>query len=251
MGYFHEGHLSLMRRARKETDRVVVSLFVNPAQFGPREDFRSYPRDFKRDLAMASKVGVDVLFAPPVRRMYPEGYQTFVKVEGLSDILEGAARPIHFRGVTTVVCKLFHLVQPDIAYFGQKDYQQARLIQKMVKDLDFDVKVKILPTVREPDGLAMSSRNIYLNPKERKRALSLFSSLQQGRDMIQSGTMDLTKILRGMKRSIERTPGVRLDYLKIVDPVTLEAVKKVMKKVLLVGAIGVGKTRLIDNLLVE
>ncbi len=250
MGCFHEGHLSLFRRAREETDVVVVSLYVNPAQFAPREDLQKYPRDFKRDFELAQKEKVDYLFCPSDSQMYPRPFSTFVSNEFLSSILEGKSRPAHFRGVLTVLTKLFHLVEPDTAYFGRKDYQQAFIVRKMAKELNFHLKIKVLPTVREKDGLAMSSRNLYLTPSQRSRAPALFSALQQGRDMVLSGTRSSTEILKKLRNSLRRTPGIRLDYLEMVDPETLEKVKEAREKALLVGAVWVGKTRLIDNLMV-
>lgn len=250
MGYFHEGHLFLFRRARKETDVVVVSLYVNPAQFAPNEDLQKYPRGFKRDFELAQKEKVDYLFCPTDKEMYPQPYSTFVVNESFSLILEGKSRPAHFRGVLTVLTKLFHLVEPDTAYFGQKDYQQALIVRKMAKELNFNLKIKVLPTVREEDGLAMSSRNLYLTPSERRRAPALFSALQQGRDMVLSGTRSSTEILERLKNSLRRTPGIRLDYLEMVDSETLKKVKEARKRTLLVGAVWVGKTRLIDNLMV-
>ncbi len=248
MGCFHEGHLSLFRRAKKESDVAVVSLYVNPTQFSPAEDYRRYPRNFKRDAMLARSEGVDILFKPSDRQIYPKDFSTFVCNDFLSSILEGKSRPVHFRGVTTILTKLFHWVMPDRVYLGQKDYQQALIVRKMVKDLNFPVTVKILPTVREKDGLAMSSRNLYLTPSERRRAPALFSALKQGRDMVLSGTRSSTEILKKIRSYLRRTPGVTLDYLEMVDPVTLEKMKEARKKALLVGAVWVGKTRLIDNL---
>ena len=248
MGYFHEGHLSLFRRARKEADVVIVSLYVNPARFAPQEDFKKYPRNFKRDLELAQGEKVDYLFCPTDKEMYPQPFSTFVSNESLSSVLEGKSRPAHFRGVLTILAKLFHLIEPDVAYFGQKDYQQALIIQKMIKELNFNLKIKVLPTVREKDGLAMSSRNLYLTPSERNRARTLFSALQQGRDMVSSGIRNSTEIFKKVKSCLRRTPGIKLDYLEMVDPETLEKIKEVHKRALLVGAIWVGKTRLIDNL---
>lgn len=250
MGYFHEGHLSLFRRARKEADVVIVSLYVNPVQFAPSEDLQKYPRNFKKDFELAQKEKVDYLFCPSDSQMYPRPFSTFVSNEFFSTILEGKSRPTHFRGVLTVLAKLFHLVEPDVAYFGQKDYQQAFIVRKMAKELNFNLIIKVLPTVREKDGLAMSSRNLYLTLSQRNRAQALFSALQQGRDMVLSGIGNSTVILERLKNSLRRTPGIRLDYLEMVDPETLEKVKEARKKTLLVGAVWVAKTRLIDNLMV-
>ena len=251
MGYLHEGHLSLMRRAKREAEKVVVSLFVNPAQFGPREDFKRYPRSFRKDLALVKKENVDLLFAPNASDIFPIGYETVVETKRLSKILEGKSRLNHFQGVTTVVCKLFHIVQPNIAYFGQKDYQQAVIIKRMVKDLNFNIKIRILPTIRDANGLALSSRNTYLSPWGRRSAPVLFCALQQGRDMIRSGTMDSVLVLAAMKKKIQQSQLVKLDYLAIVDTETLKPLKKIDKRILLVGAIWIGKTRLIDNLIVS
>lgn len=251
MGYFHEGHLSLFRRARAETGLLVVSVYVNPAQFAPHENYKRYPRDFKRDFKLAEKEKVDILFNPADRQMYPDRFSTFVCDQNLSKALEGKSRPVHFRGVLTVLAKLFHLTVPDAAYFGQKDYQQALLVQRMVRDLDFDIKIRVLPTVREEDGLAMSSRNHFLKREDRVRAVSLFSALQQGRDMISSGMRNSTEILKRLRGKIQETPGVKVDYLEIVDPATLRKIKRVKKRVLLAGAVWIRKTRLIDNLLVD
>jgi pantoate--beta-alanine ligase len=250
MGCFHEGHLSLFRRARKKDDVVIVSLYVNLTQFAPSEDLQKYPRNFKRDFELARKEKVDYLFCPSDSQMYPRPFSTFVSNEFLSNILEGKSRPTHFRGVLTVLTKLFHLVEPDTAYFGQKDYQQAFIVQKMARELNFNLKIKVLPTVREKNGLAMSSRNLYLTPSQRNRVPALFSALQQGRDMVLSETGSSTEILKKLRDSLRRTPGIRLDYLEMVDPETLEKVKSARKKTLLVGAVWVGKTRLIDNLMV-
>lgn len=248
MGCFHEGHLSLFRRAGRESDVVVVSLYVNPTQFSPMEDYRRYPRNFKRDAALARREGVNVLFKPSDRQVYPDDFSTFVCNSALSSVLEGRSRPTHFRGVTTILTKLFHWVTPDTVYLGQKDYQQALIVRRMAEDLNFPIRVKVSPTIREKDGLAMSSRNLYLTPEERKRAPALFSALRQGRDMILSGTESSTEILKKLRNYLRRIPGMRVDYLRIVNPETLEEVKEARKKTLLVGAVWVGNTRLIDNL---
>lgn len=250
MGYFHEGHLSLMRAARKENDVVVVSLFVNPTQFGPNEDLDRYPRDFDRDQRLAAEVGVDAIFAPTPEEMYPPGYATYVEVERLSQGLCGQSRPGHFRGVATVVCKLFNIVQPDRAYFGQKDFQQQLIIRRMVRDLNFPLTIVTVPTVREPDGLAMSSRNAYLSPEERKSALALIRSLKQGEALIRSGERQAQKIRQAMAETLGSDPRVCIDYVEVRDPESLEPVFTIDGEVLLAVAAFVGQTRLIDNLVV-
>jgi pantoate--beta-alanine ligase len=251
MGYFHEGHISLMKASKRECDITVLSIFVNPIQFGPKEDLKKYPRNLKRDFKMARSVGVDIVFYPSVRDMYPSHYLTCVGVEKLGDVLCGAFRPGHFRGVTTVVSKLFNIIQPDIAYFGQKDAQQAIIIKKMVEDLNMPLKVKVMPVVREKDKLAMSSRNVYLSPSERKDAGVLFFSLQQCVDMIKSGVRESSIIRRGIKRIIGRKKSARIEYVEIVNPVTLEPLKRVEKEALIAIAVRIGKTRLIDNIKVR
>ncbi|MDH7568114.1 MAG: pantoate--beta-alanine ligase [Armatimonadota bacterium] len=251
MGYFHAGHLELMRRARAENDLVVVSLFVNPTQFGPNEDFQRYPRDFERDAAMARQVGVDLLFAPPVEEMYPGPQLTWVDVEQLTERLEGASRPSHFRGVATVVAKLFLIVLPDRAYFGQKDFQQLQVVRRMVRDLNFPVAVVPVPTVREPDGLAMSSRNTYLSAEERRAATVLHRALRMGEERIAAGERDAAALGTAMRALIAQEPLVRLDYLSIADPETLEEQERVRLPVVICVAAFVGNTRLIDNVLVE
>jgi pantoate--beta-alanine ligase len=252
MGYFHEGHLSLMRYGREVGDRLVVSLFVNPTQFGPAEDFDRYPRDPERDAHLAREVGVDVLYTPGVAEMYPEGYQTYVTVEALSRNLCGASRPGHFRGVATVVLKLFHQVLPHLAIFGEKDYQQLVIIKRMVRDLDLPVEVVGRPIVREPDGLAMSSRNTYLSPEERQSALSLYRALKAARRLVSARKNQREEILEVVREIILKEPHTRIDYLALVDPETLEEVDKVSPAARLALAVWVGNTRLIDNaLLVE
>lgn len=251
MGYLHEGHLSLMRKARKENDYLVISIFVNPTQFGPREDFKRYPRNFSRDKQLSKSCGVDVIFYPRARDMYPQGYKTYVKVEDLSNVLCGASRPGHFRGVSTIVLKLFNIVQPDAAYFGRKDAQQAILVEKMVKDLNLAVKIKTLPTVREKDGLALSSRNIYLNKQQRKEAIILYKSLQTAVGMIQSGHKQPREIIAQMRKMIKSRRGSRIDYIKIVDIRNLTEVKKIKGRLLIAVAVFFGKTRLIDNVIIR
>jgi len=251
MGYFHEGHLSLMRRARSENDALVISIFVNPMQFGPGEDFAQYPRDIQRDLALAEKVEVDAAFTPDASEMYPEGYCTYIEVEGLSDKLCGRFRPGHFKGVATVVLKLFNIVQPDRAYFGQKDAQQLRVIQRMVEDLNLPVYVVPVPTVREPDGLAMSSRNVYLDSEERRAALVLSRSLLEARRAIEAGELDARKIVDLVRRMIQSEPLVHLEYVEACRFEDLEPVEVISGKVLLALAARVGKARLIDNIIIS
>lgn len=251
MGYLHEGHLSLMRRARRENDYLVISIFVNPTQFGPKEDFRRYPRDFARDKKLAKLCGTDVIFSPGAKDMYPSGYKTSVNVEDLNNILCGASRPGHFRGVTTVVLKLFNVVQADVAYFGQKDAQQAIIIKRMAEDLNLDVKIKTHPTIREKDGLAISSRNTYLSRKQRKDAIILYSSLQIAVGMIKSGYNSPRKIVAKMRKMIKSKPGVRIDYIKIVEVNGFKEVKRIKGHLLIAMAVFFGKTRLIDNVIIN
>lgn len=296
MGYLHEGHLSLIKQARKETGFVVISIFVNPTQFGPKEDYRKYPHDLNRDKRLAKMAGVDVVFAPSVSEIYPPSYSTplemnpvrdknlsngvnenlskssgntparriakkkrslsltgstYVEVEGISDILCGASRRGHFRGVATIVTKLFNIVQPDIAYFGQKDFQQAVIIKKMVKGLNMELKIKILPTVRERDGLAMSSRNTYLSPQERTDATVLYQSLQQARKMVKSNIKDPKLIKSKLKELIGKKKSAKVDYIAIVDPESLEEVKEITRSVAILLAVWIGKTRLIDNMFIR
>ncbi|MCD6506230.1 pantoate--beta-alanine ligase [Candidatus Poribacteria bacterium] len=252
MGYFHEGHLTLMRRAREENDLLVVSLFVNPTQFGPNEDYERYPRDLDRDRELAEKEGVDLLFVPSVEDMYPAGYATYVEVTGtLTSVLCGARRPGHFRGVTTVVAKLFNIVKPHRAYFGEKDAQQLRVIKRMAKDLNFDVEIISVPTVRESDGLAMSSRNEYLSPEERKAALVLWRSLNLARSLAEAGERKADRIISEMRRLIESEPLAKIDYVEIVDSETLEKVDRIEGEVLVALAVFIGTTRLIDNMIIS
>nr|WP_246167839.1 pantoate--beta-alanine ligase [Thermosulfurimonas marina] len=247
MGYFHEGHLALMRRARELSDTVVVSVFVNPIQFGPQEDLSRYPRDLERDRRLAESVGVDILFVPSVEEMYPEGFQTYVEVTELSKPLCGARRPGHFRGVCTVVLKLFHIVKPQVAVFGEKDYQQLKVIQRMVRDLNLDIEIVPHPTVREPDGLAMSSRNTYLRPEERESALSLYRSLELARRRVAEGERRAEVLKKEIVEFIQAHPGTRIDYVEFRDPETLEEKTRVDGPTLLALAVFVGKARLIDN----
>ncbi len=247
MGFFHEGHLELMRVAKDLADRVVVSLFVNPTQFGENEDLEAYPRDMERDLYGADSVGVDTVFAPSVEEMYPEGFQTTVHVARLTEHLCGPFRPGHFDGVTTVVAKLFHIVEPHVAVFGQKDYQQLTVITRMVRDLDMDVRIVGVPTIREPDGLAMSSRNTYLSPEERRSALSLSQSLEMAQEMVVGGERNARAIRSAVETHIRQAPGTRIEYVSLCHPATLEELETIEKETLLALAVFVGKARLIDN----
>jgi pantoate--beta-alanine ligase len=251
MGYFHEGHLSLMRRAKQENDLVVVSLFVNPAQFGPKEDYQSYPRDLKRDQSMAAEAGTDLMFVPEVTEMYPPGFETFVEVTKVSQGLCGASRPGHFRGVATVVIKLFNIVDPDRAYFGEKDAQQLRVIRRMATDLNLKLEIVGCPIVRESDGLAMSSRNVYLSPEERRAALVLYQALCKAGKMIDGGVRGVKEIRAEMVGLIDREPLAQLDYLEILDSAGLVPLDKIAGEVLIALAVKFGKTRLIDNMVFE
>jgi pantoate--beta-alanine ligase len=255
MGALHEGHLSLVRQARKENDIVVVSIFVNPTQFGPNEDFERYPRQFDKDKELLERENVDYIFYPSVSEMYPEGYETYVYLEKLPEHLCGLSRPGHFRGVATVVAKLFNIVQPDKAYFGQKDYQQALIIKKMVRDLNFPIEIVVMPIVREYDGLAMSSRNMYLSHEERKNANVLYKSLQRAKELIKGGERDVNKIKKEMEKIISSVPS-RIDYIEIVHPETLDSLevipgKGVIDRVVVAVAVFIGSARLIDNEIVE
>ena len=247
MGFFHEGHLSLMREGRKLGDLLVVSLFVNPTQFGPNEDFKNYPRDFEKDRKMAEGVGTDILFAPEAGEMYPPDHQTVVRVEKVTRNLCGRSMPTHFQGVATVVTMLFEIVMPQVAIFGEKDYQQLVTIKQMVSDLHMNVEVVGMPTVREADGLAMSSRNTYLLPEERKTALSLYRSLQKAKELLQKGEQNAHRILQEMKRILQAEPLVRMDYIQVCDARTLEDVERIEGDVVVALAAYLGKTRLIDN----
>lgn len=252
MGALHEGHLSLVRQARKENDIVVVSIFVNPIQFGPNEDLNKYPRTFESDKKALEKEKVDYLFFPTPLDMYPERFETYVNLKKLPYHLCGLSRPGHFEGVATVVTKLFNIVMPDIAYFGQKDYQQAKIIERMVSDLNFNINIKMMPIVREKDGLAMSSRNSYLSPEERKKALCLYNSLVLAKEMIEKGETKVEKIKKAMEEKIkEIAPDAKIDYIAIVDPETLSEVPIVDKKVVIALAVFIGTTRLIDNFIIE
>jgi pantoate--beta-alanine ligase len=247
MGALHEGHLSLVRAAKAQCDVVAVSIFVNPTQFGPTEDLAKYPRQFERDCALLEKEGVDILFAPTVEEIYPRGSVTWVVVEGLSDKLDGQSRPGHFRGVTTVVAKLFNIIEPDAAFFGQKDAAQLAVIRRMVRDLTFPVEIVACPIVREADGLAMSSRNAYLNGEERSRAIVLHRSLEEAEKRFLAGERNSNSLISAARELISSEPNVRLDYLEMVDPESLEPVEIISGTVLLAVAAYVGTTRLLDN----
>lgn len=252
MGYLHEGHLSLVRRARRECAHVVVSIFVNPTQFGPNEDYERYPRDPERDLGLLGGEGADVVFMPSVNEIYPPGFDQWVEVRGpLVERLEGAARPGHFRGVTTVVARLFRIVQPHRAYFGQKDAQQMRIIRRMVEEQRLPVQIVPMPTVREPDGLAMSSRNVYLSPEERNAALVLSRALALARDLVMGrGVRDADAVRRAVRDLIAREPAVRPEYVSVADEATLDELETIDRPALILLAAHVGSTRLIDNAVV-
>jgi len=249
MGYFHEGHLSLVRQAKKENPSVVVSIFVNPTQFGPSEDFRDYPRDLRRDLELLQNV--DIAFVPSEEEMYPSGFNSWIDVGRITQRLEGASRPGHFRGVTTICAKLFNIIQPTRAYFGQKDVQQAVVIKKMVSDLNMNLEIIVVPTVRESDGLAMSSRNIYLDAEERQAAIVLFKALSLARHLWQSGEKDADKIRHQMTSLIQKDPLARIDYVSIADANTLEELNVIDRPALASLAVTIGKTRLIDNIILK
>lgn len=251
MGALHAGHHSLIRTARKECDFVVVSIFVNPAQFGPNEDYTRYPRTLEGDMAMCRGEGVNVVYFPSEETMYPPGFATSVEVAGLTNALEGAYRPGHFRGVTTVVLKLFNIVPAHAAYFGQKDYQQQTLIRRMVEDLNVPIDIRVCPTVREPDGLALSSRNVYLSPDERRSALALSRSLKLAEERLRYGDRDVAAIRQAMLDLLNSTPHVKPDYATLIHPDTLEEVSQVLPKLVAVVAARVGATRLIDNLIIS
>jgi len=248
MGALHKGHLSLLKRAKKLGDFVVASVFVNPTQFGPKEDYKKYPRDFKKDKKLLQKAGCDLIFAPRVKDIYPEGYLTYVDVDELSEKLEGAYRSGHFRGVCTIVAKLFNIVMPDYTIFGQKDAQQAIIIKKMTEDLNFPVRIIVSPTVREKDGLACSSRNSYLNPEERTQAKVLYQALKLGEKLIKAGEKTPEKIVNKMRELINKEKLSRIDYISLTDTERLESVKIIKGEILLSLTVKFGKTRLIDNL---
>ena len=251
MGFLHEGHLSLMRKAREENHTLVVSIFVNPTQFGPEEDYDSYPRDLEKDASLCRELGCDVLFTPASDEMYPEGSVTKVSVAGMTETLCGASRPGHFDGVTTVVCKLFNIVRPHAAYFGLKDYQQYRVLFQMVQDLDMNIRIVGLPTIREEDGLAMSSRNAYLYDDERSGALTLSRSLDAAREMVREGIRDPRAIEQKVTGIIESEPTTRIDYVSVVDADDLTPLSTIDERALLALAVFVGDARLIDNAVLE
>ena len=251
MGYLHEGHRSLMEAARKNNDKVVVSIFVNPMQFGPTEDLESYPRDLKKDAALCEGVGVDLIFHPEPEEMYESDFCSYVDMNGLTGELCGKSRPIHFRGVQTVVLKLFNIVKPDQAYFGQKDAQQLAVIKRMVRDLNVDIKINGCPIVREEDGLAKSSRNTYLSSEERQAALVLSRSLKVGKELIEAGEKDVAKVKEVITTEINKEPLARIDYVEVVDFENIVPVDTIGKSVLVAMAVYIGKTRLIDNFIIE
>ena len=250
MGALHEGHAELIRRAHTEADAVLVTIFLNPLQFAAGEDYDRYPRQMAKDLRMAESEKADVLFAPSVAEMYPKGFATFVDQNDLPAKMCGQFRPDHFKGVMSVVAKLFNIVKPDVAFFGQKDYQQYLIIKRMATDLNLDVDVRVLPTIREEDGLAMSSRNVYLGPKQRKDATCLHRALQRAEELIGGGESSAVRVASEMKRVIHRVKGARVDYIAIVNSDTLEPVKEIKGKTLIAAAVRIGKARLIDNILV-
>jgi pantoate--beta-alanine ligase len=251
MGFLHEGHLSLMRAAKTENDFLVISIFVNPMQFGAGEDYEEYPRDLEKDKVLAASAGCDLIFSPSVKEMYPPGFATFVEVESLTNGLCGASRPGHFRGVTTVVAKLFNLVSPDRTYFGQKDAQQAMILKKMVEDLNIDLEFIILPTVREQDGLAMSSRNKYLAPEDRKQALVIYESLLEAEKAVQKGEREAEKVKQLIYKIISQAQNAQPDYVEIVDARELRPLSRLEGKCLLAVAVRFHDTRLIDNIVLE
>ena len=251
MGFLHEGHLSLVRESVRRADVTVVSIYVNPTQFEPKEDFKQYPRDIHRDTELLKAEGVNYLFLPDNQEIYPEGYKTYVEVHDLQDKLCGRSRPGHFRGVCTVVLKLFNTVNPDMAFFGQKDAQQAIILKRMAQDLNLGVKIEVVPIVREEDGLALSSRNSYLDQEERRAALVLSKSLEEARVMIQNGERDSGQIIDRMKEMIGREPLAKIDYVEIVDMENLDPVQKIENKALAALAVFIGKVRLIDNAILQ
>lgn len=251
MGYLHDGHLSLIREAKKHSDVVVVSVFVNPTQFGPGEDFKDYPRDFDRDVKLAESAGCDIIFHPDVQEIYPENHKTFVEVEQITKVLCGASRPTHFRGVTTIVTKLFNIAKPHIAVFGQKDAQQVIVIKRMAEDLNFDLNIIIAPIMRESDGLAMSSRNIYLTPEHRKQAVVLYQSLMHAKKLIEQGERHADHVKEEIRSMIGQMPDAEIDYIEIVDTTNLNPLQHLQGEVLIALAVKIGKPRLIDNVIVR
>jgi pantoate--beta-alanine ligase len=251
MGALHEGHLALVRRSKQECEATAVSIFVNPAQFGPNEDYLRYPRDLARDTELLLKEGVDLLFAPSVEEMYPAGFQTYSTVERASAGFEGQFRRGHFRGVATVVLKLFNIVQPHVAYFGQKDAQQCAVVRQMARDLNLSLELVVCPIVREPDGLALSSRNAYLKPDERQAALALYRSLCRARELIEGGERRAEELIRQMRALIEAAPGARVDYIGVADADSFEPRATLAGRAAIALAVWIGSTRLIDNMIVE
>lgn len=250
MGYLHEGHLSLVKRARTENDCTAVSIFVNPKQFGPQEDFFKYPRDIEKDLSLLASVKTDIVFLPSVDELYPDSYETYVQLEVLSQKLEGTVRPGHFTGVATILTKLFHIIQPTRSYFGQKDAQQVAIVKKMVNDLNFPLKVIVCDTIREPDGLAMSSRNVYLSKTQRQEAVVLYQSLTVAQALVKKGERDPEAIKKAMEQIIQATSG-KIDYISVADTQTLEEKDTAGKGTLISLAVRFGNTRLIDNVIIE
>jgi pantoate--beta-alanine ligase len=251
MGALHEGHLSLIKEAKKRNDAVIVSIFVNPTQFGPKEDLKKYPRVLRKDMKLLSKFDVDAVFHPSVREIYPDGFSTYIEVEGLSDKLCGASRPGHFRGVATVVAKLFNIVKPDSAYFGEKDFQQLAIIKKMVRDLNLGMKIIPMPIIREMDGLAMSSRNSYLTREEREKAPAINKALEFAKMLALEGVKNARTIKAAISKLINTEKGIRIDYVSICDPETLDEKKTVKGKTLIAIGAYIGKTRLIDNIVIK
>lgn len=251
MGYLHEGHGSLIQKARENNDKVVVSIFVNPMQFGPTEDLASYPRDLEKDSAFCASLGADLIFHPEPEEMYQEGFCSYVDMDVLTKELCGLSRPVHFRGVCTVVSKLFHIIMPDRAYFGQKDAQQLAIIRRMVKDLNMDLEIVGCPIIREADGLAKSSRNTYLSKEERKAALCLSRSIRLGQSLVEQGETNAQKVLEAMKVEIQKEPLAKIDYIKCVNGLTMQQVETIKAPILVAMAVYIGKTRLIDNFIVE
>ncbi len=247
MGFLHEGHQSLIAASVKENDRTVVSIFVNPTQFGPNEDFEAYPRDIKKDMALCDETGADLIFNPEPEEMYPDGFCTYTNITGMSDALCGKSRPIHFKGVCTVVSKLFNIVCPDMAYFGEKDAQQLAIIKRMVKDMNIPIEIKGCPIVREADGLAKSSRNTYLSASEREAALILSKAIFAGRDMVKAGERDAKKVVEAMTEIIKSEPLASIDYVEMVDVETMQSIDVIEGNILCAIAVKIGKTRLIDN----
>jgi pantoate--beta-alanine ligase len=249
MGYLHDGHISLFKAAKSRNAKAVVSIFVNPTQFGPAEDLSTYPRDMEGDLKKCELASVDAVFIPDAREMYPDGYSTYVDVSGVTAVMEGARRPGHFRGVATVVAKLFNIVMPHKAYFGQKDYQQTVVVRRMIRDLNMGTEIVVLPTVREPDGLAMSSRNAYLSPRERAAATVLYRALSSAKELYDSGKRDADALINKVREVVKGEPLVELEYAEAADAETLSPIEEIDGKAVLAVAARVGRTRLIDNVL--